>query len=83
MPVQRKTEPASEDAVLAVLRANERGMAWSSIAAKIRGVERDRVTMPEVRGVRDACKALQEKGLVERRNVGVYRASKVAAMREP
>jgi hypothetical protein len=83
---QREIQPFDEADVLRVLRETGRPLAWSVIAAKILGLERSEVTMPQVRGVRDACKALESQGLVARPSkykMGVHTAvEQVAAMRE-
>jgi hypothetical protein len=56
-----KPTPADELRVLAILRESDRPRVWSSIACELHGLRK--ATIEHVRGVRDACRSLEAKGL--------------------
>lgn len=67
MQTQRDTKrfkpvPVDELRLLALIKENDNPRPWSSLACQLWGT--DKATMEMVRGVRDACLALEEKGLV-------------------
>lgn len=72
--VKLEVEEFDPQQVLDVLRASGRPMAWSSIVMAIRGVRSNRVKIEQVRGVRNACLALEAEGLVEETSTAVFRA---------
>jgi Zn finger protein HypA/HybF involved in hydrogenase expression len=74
-----KIDHVDPDEVLRLVADHAPGsLAWSAIGARLKGIPRDQVKMPLVRGVRDAVRHLEEEGLVTDRADGVNGLVRIA-----